>query len=159
MPDCQQNSTILTEFLTDNLLLLRSQPSCNTRFAVFSISSQKYFFFLFQSSFLGPLTNFPPKPVAVTIYTTLLSNAQIGLGTQNSTLGLIRPHTQCVLWLLLWNNQQMSQCAVKFYFSAGPLYMFRAAYTPIIRSTILTVSTAIGTIHTVRNINMYITRI
>ena len=41
----------------------------------------------------------------------------------------------------------MSQCAVKFYFSASPLYMFRAARTPIIRSTILTVSTAIGTIH------------
>ena len=41
----------------------------------------------------------------------------------------------------------MSQCAVKFYFSASPLYMFRAAHTPIIRSTILTVSTAIGTIH------------
>ena len=40
----------------------------------------------------------------------------------------------------------MSQCAVKFYFSASPLYMFRAAHTPIIRSTILTVSTAIGTI-------------
>ena len=37
---------------------------------------------------------------------------------------------------ILWNNQQMSQCAVKFYFSASPLYMFRAAHTPIIRSTI-----------------------
>ena len=47
---------------------------------------------------------------------------------------------------ILWNNQQMSQCALKFYFSASPLYMFRAAHTPIIRSTILTVSTAIGTI-------------
>ena len=45
----------------------------------------------------------------------------------------------------------MSQCALKFYFSASPLYMFRAAHTPIIRSTILTVSTAIGTIHIVRN--------
>ena len=32
------------------------------------------------------------------------------------------------------------------YFSASPLRMFRAAHTPIIRSTILTVSTAIGTI-------------
>ena len=42
---------------------------------------------------------------------------------------------------ILWNNQHMSQCAVKFYFSASPLYMFRAAHTPIIRSTILTVST------------------
>ena len=48
---------------------------------------------------------------------------------------------------ILWNNQQMSQYAVKFYFSASPLYMFRAAHTPIIRSTILTVSTAVGTIH------------
>jgi hypothetical protein len=38
---------------------------------------------------------------------------------------------------ILWNNQQMSQCAVKFYFSPSPLYMFRAAHTPIIRSTIL----------------------
>ena len=36
-------------------------------------------------------------------------------------------------------------------FFASPLYMFRAVHTPIIRSTILTVSTAIGTIHTVRN--------
>ena len=35
----------------------------------------------------------------------------------------------------------------EIYFSAGPLYMFWAAHTPIIRSTILTVSTAIGTIH------------
>ena len=35
---------------------------------------------------------------------------------------------------ILLNNQQMSQCAVKFYFSASPLYMFRAAHTPIIRS-------------------------
>ena len=35
----------------------------------------------------------------------------------------------------------------EIYFSASPLYMFRAAHTPIIRSTILTVSTAIGTIH------------
>ena len=42
---------------------------------------------------------------------------------------------------ILWNNQQMSQRAVKFYFSASPLYMFRAAHTPIIRST------ATGTIH------------
>ena len=41
----------------------------------------------------------------------------------------------------------MSQRAVKFYFSASPRYMFRAAHTPILRSTILTVSTAIGTIH------------
>ena len=35
----------------------------------------------------------------------------------------------------------------EIYFSASPLYMFRAAHTPIIRSTILNVSTAIGTIH------------
>jgi hypothetical protein len=35
----------------------------------------------------------------------------------------------------------------EIYFSASPLYMFRAAHKPIIRSTILTVSTAIGTIH------------
>ena len=35
----------------------------------------------------------------------------------------------------------------EIYFSASPLHMFRAARTPIIRSTILTVSTAIGTIH------------
>ena len=35
----------------------------------------------------------------------------------------------------------------EIYFSASPLYMFRAVHTPIIRSTILTVSTAIGTIH------------
>jgi hypothetical protein len=35
----------------------------------------------------------------------------------------------------------------EIYFSASPLYMFRAAHTLIIRSTILTVSPAIGTIH------------
>ena len=35
----------------------------------------------------------------------------------------------------------------EIYFSASPLYMFRAAHTPIIRSTIVTVSTAIVTIH------------
>ena len=35
----------------------------------------------------------------------------------------------------------------EIYSSASPLYMFRTAHTPIIRSTILTVSTAIGTIH------------
>ena len=35
----------------------------------------------------------------------------------------------------------------EIYFSASPLCVFRAAHTPIIRSTILTVSTAIGTIH------------
>ena len=32
---------------------------------------------------------------------------------------------------ILWNNRQMSQCAVKFYFSASPLYilylLFRAS--------------------------------
>jgi len=37
----------------------------------------------------------------------------------------------------------MSQCAVKFYFSASPLYMFRAAHTPIIRST-LHIVTSVG---------------
>ena len=35
----------------------------------------------------------------------------------------------------------------EIHFSASPLYMFRAAHMPIIRSTILTVSTAVGTIH------------
>ena len=35
----------------------------------------------------------------------------------------------------------------EIYFSASPLHTFRAAHTPVIRSTILTVSTAIGTIH------------
>ena len=35
----------------------------------------------------------------------------------------------------------------EIYFSASPLYMFRAAHTPITRSTILTVLTAFGTIH------------
>ena len=35
----------------------------------------------------------------------------------------------------------------EIYFSASPLYMFRAVHKPIIRGTILTVSTAIGTIH------------
>ena len=35
----------------------------------------------------------------------------------------------------------------EIYFCASPIYMFRAVHTSIIRSTILTVSTAIGTIH------------
>jgi hypothetical protein len=35
----------------------------------------------------------------------------------------------------------------EIYFSESPLYIFRAAHTPIIGSTILTVSTAVGTIH------------
>ena len=32
------------------------------------------------------------------------------------------------------------------FFSASPLYMFRAAHMPIIRSTILTVSMAVDTV-------------
>jgi len=40
--------------------------------------------------------------------------------------------------------------AVNFIPLPGSLYMFRAFYTPIIRSTILAVSTASGTNHTVR---------
>ena len=38
-----------------------------------------------------------------------------------------------------------TMCSV-IYFSASPLYMFRAVHTPIIRNTGLTVSTVIGTI-------------
>jgi hypothetical protein len=41
----------------------------------------------------------------------------------------------------------MQLYAMNFIPLISSLYMFRAAHTPIIRSTILTVSTAIGTIH------------
>ena len=37
---------------------------------------------------------------------------------------------------LLWNNRQMQLYAVNFIPLLGSLYMFRAFYTPIIRSTI-----------------------
>ena len=43
-----------------------------------------------------------------------------------------------------WNNQQMQLYAVNFIPLLNSVYMFRAAHTPIIRST--TVSTATGTI-------------
>ena len=36
---------------------------------------------------------------------------------------------------ILWNNQQMQLYAVNFIPLLGSLYMFRAAHTPIIRST------------------------
>ena len=52
--------------------------------------------------------------------------------------------------LILLNNQQMQLFAVNFIPLLGSLYMFRAFYTPIIRSTILTVTTVSGTNHTVR---------
>jgi len=51
---------------------------------------------------------------------------------------------------ILLNNQQMQLFAVNFIPLLGSLYMFRAFYTPIIGSIILTVSTASGTNHTVR---------
>jgi len=44
----------------------------------------------------------------------------------------------------------MQLSAVNFIPLPGSLYMFWAFYTTIIRSTILTVSTASGTIHTAR---------
>ena len=44
----------------------------------------------------------------------------------------------------------MQLFTVNFIPLSGSLYMFRAFYTPIIRSTILAVSTASGTNHTVR---------
>jgi len=43
----------------------------------------------------------------------------------------------------------MQLFAVNFIPLPGSLYTFRAFYTPIIRSTILTVSTASGTDHTI----------
>ena len=43
----------------------------------------------------------------------------------------------------------MQLYAVNFIPLLGSLYMFRALYTPIIRSTILTVSTATGTNHSI----------
>ena len=43
----------------------------------------------------------------------------------------------------------MQLFAVNFIPLPGSLYMFRAFYTPIIRSTILTVSTASGTNHSI----------
>ena len=50
---------------------------------------------------------------------------------------------------ILINNQQMQLFAVNFIPLPGSLYMFRAFYTPIIRSTISTVSTASGTNHSI----------
>jgi hypothetical protein len=46
--------------------------------------------------------------------------------------------------LFYWNNQQMQLYTANFISVLSSLYMFRAAHTPIIRST--TVSTATGTI-------------
>jgi hypothetical protein len=43
----------------------------------------------------------------------------------------------------------MQMFAVNFIPLSGSLYMFRAFYTPIIRSTILTVSTASGKNHSI----------
>ena len=43
----------------------------------------------------------------------------------------------------------MQLFAVNFIPLPGSLYMFRAFYTPIIRSTILTASTASGTNHSI----------
>ena len=47
------------------------------------------------------------------------------------------------------NNQQMYLFVVNFIPLPGSLYTFRAFYTPIIRGTILTVSTASGTNHSI----------
>ena len=47
------------------------------------------------------------------------------------------------------NDQQMKLFAFYFITLPGSLYMFRASYTPIIRSTISTVSTASGTNHSI----------
>jgi hypothetical protein len=43
----------------------------------------------------------------------------------------------------------MQLFAVNFIALPGSIYMFRAFYTPIIRSTILTASTASGTNHSI----------
>ena len=51
--------------------------------------------------------------------------------------------------LFFWNNQPDAAVCSQFYSTAGLLYMFRAFYTPIIRSTISTVSTASGTNHSI----------
>ena len=40
-----------------------------------------------------------------------------------------------IIFCILWNNQQMQLYAVNFIPLLGSLYMFRAAHTPIIRST------------------------
>jgi len=50
---------------------------------------------------------------------------------------------------ILLNNQQMQLFAVNFIPLPGSLYVFRVFCTPIIRSTILTVSTASGTNHSI----------
>ena len=56
---------------------------------------------------------------------------------------------QRIASVILLNNQQMQLFAVNFIPLPGSLYMFREFYTPIIRSTILTVSTASGTYHSI----------
>ena len=54
----------------------------------------------------------------------------------------------CII-LYSMNNQQIQLYAVNFIPLLGSLYIFRVFYTPIIRSTILTVSTATGTYHSI----------
>ena len=48
--------------------------------------------------------------------------------------------------MLFYGMTNRCNMCSEIYFSASPLYMFRAVHTPIIRSTGLTVSTVIGTI-------------
>jgi len=50
---------------------------------------------------------------------------------------------------VLLNNQPDAAVCSQFYSTARLLYMFQAFYTPIIRSTISTVSTATGTNHSI----------
>jgi len=50
---------------------------------------------------------------------------------------------------VLLNNQPDAAGSSQFYSTARLLYMFRTFYTPIIRSTISTVSAASGTDHSI----------
>ena len=56
---------------------------------------------------------------------------------------------------ILLNKQPDAAVCSQFYSTASLLYMFRAFYTPIIRSTISTVSTASGTNHSIVSATLF----
>ena len=61
----------------------------------------------------------------------------------------LRNVTDELHWRIILNNQPDAAVCSQFYSTVRLLYMFRAFYTPIIRSTISTLSTASGTNHSI----------
>ena len=113
-----------------------------------------------------------PAPCSVPDLSTLVSGAKI---LQEVNCSLLLNWNMCEVWQIWQRAEKLSSCPILcelsfiwvlqnrililfygmtnrcnnvqwVYFSASPLYMFRAVHTPIIRSTGLTVSTVIGTI-------------